>query len=131
LTIENIMSARRSNASGAALGGSTSDKDMKILKNSTTSINAAQNPEEFNREWTRLMEAQLNIAYGTPEQRANLVKEGKITEQYNKQVEDLYPDETINMKGQLVPRVKTTTPNVKSPVSSETQAILDRYGKGQ
>ena len=131
LTIEKIMSERRSNASGAALGGSTSDKDMKILESATTSLNAAQNPEAFNREWTRIMEAQLNIAYGTPEQRANLVKEGKITEQYNKQVEDLYPDETINMKGQLVPRVKTTTPNVKSPITSETQAILDRYGKGQ
>ena len=131
LTIENIMSARRSNASGAALGGSTSDKDMKILERASTSLSAVQNPEEFNREWTRIMEAQLNIAYGTPEQRANLVKEGKITEQYNKQVEDLYPDETINMKGQLIPRVKTATPNVKSPVSSETQAILDRYGKGQ
>lgn len=131
LTIEKIMSERRSNASGAALGGSTSDKDMKILESATTSLNAAQNPEAFNREWTRIMEAQLNIAYGTPEQRANLVKEGKITEQYNKQVEDLYPDETINMKGQLIPRVKTATLNVESPVSSETQAILDRYGKGQ
>ena len=131
LTIEKIMSERRSNASGAALGGSTSDKDMKILESATTSLNAAQNPEAFNREWTRIMEAQLNIAYGTPEQRANLVKDGKITEQYNKQVEDLYPDETINMKGQLIPRVKTAIPNVKSPVSSETQAILDRYGKGQ
>jgi hypothetical protein len=131
LTIEKIMSERRSNASGAALGGSTSDKDMKILESATTSLNAAQNPEAFNREWARIMEAQLNIAYGTPEQRANLVNEGKITEQYNKQVEDLYPDETINMKGQLVPRVKTTTSNVKSPVTSETQAILDRYGKGQ
>jgi hypothetical protein len=131
LTIEKIMSERRSNPSGAFLGGSTSDGDRKAIENSTTNLNAAQNPEAFNREWTRIMEAQLNIAYGTPEQRANLVKEGKITEQYNKQVEDLYPDETINMKGQLVPRVKTTTPNVKSPVSSETQAILDRHSKGQ
>lgn len=131
LTIENIMSARRSNAAGAALGGSTSDKDMKILERATTSLNAVQNPEAFNREWTRIMEAQLNIAYGTPEQRARLVKENKITEEFNKEIEDLYPAETINIKGELVPRREKSAPNIKSLINPEVQAILDRFSKGQ
>lgn len=131
LTIENIMSARRSNAAGAALGGSTSDKDMKILEKATTSLNAVQNPEAFNREWTRIMEAQLNIAYGTPEQRAKLVKENKITKEFNKEIEDLYPPKTINMKGELVPRREKSAPNIKSPINPEVQAILDKFSKGQ
>lgn len=131
LTIENIMSARRSNAAGAALGGSTSDKDMKILEKATTSLNAVQNPEAFNREWTRIMEAQLNIAYGTPEQRAKLVKENKITEEFNKEIEDLYPAETINIKGELVPRREKSAPNIKSLINPEVQAILDKFSKGQ
>lgn len=122
MTLDKLQSIRQNSPTGGALGN-VSNKDTALLQNSVSNLKAAQNPQEFNREWTRLTETYLDIAYGRKDQRDQLVKDGKITSQQNAEIESLYPSETIGPKGEMIQRQR---PESRTLLNPYVQGILNR-----
>ena len=125
LTLEEIQSMRQNSLTGAALGN-VSDKDVAIVRDAATSLEESQTPEAFNREWLRLTEKLLDVAYGSKNQREMLVKEGKLSQDQNEEIDLLYPSETINAKGEIVRRKGVSQTGDPTLINPEVDAILDR-----
>jgi hypothetical protein len=125
LTLEEIQSMRQNSLTGAALGN-VSDKDVAIVRDAATSLEESQTPEAFNREWLRLTEKLLDVAYGSKNQREMLVKEGKLSQDQNEEIDLLYPSETINAKGEIVRRKGVSQTGSPTLINPEVDAILDR-----
>ena len=125
LTLEEIQSMRQNSLTGAALGN-VSDKDVEVVRDAATSLEESQTPEAFNREWLRLTEKLLDVAYGSKNQREMLVKEGKLSQDQNEEIDLLYPSETINAKGEIVRRKGVSQTGDPTLINPEVDAILDR-----
>ena len=92
-----------------------------------TSLKAANTPQAFAREYIRLSEKLMDKVYGSSESRAQLVKDGILSEQENLSIEQNYPSETINLKGEIVPRIKPAATPIIPSISPEVQEILKKY----
>ena len=55
-----------------------------------------------------------------------LVKEGKLSQDQNEEIDLLYPSETINAKGEIVRRKGVSQTGDPTLINPEVDAILDR-----
>jgi len=125
LTLEEIQSMRQNSPTGASLGN-VSDKDVAIVRDAATSLEGSQTPEAFNREWLRLTEKLLDVAYGAKNQRDMLVKKGELTQDQNEEIDLLYPSETINAKGEIVRRRGVSQTRNPALIDPQVQGILNK-----
>lgn len=127
---ESIDAMRASSPSGAALGNS-SDKDVELMKSMYGALEIETDPVVWRQNLTRFIEAQLDVIHGSPEQRKQLVQEGKLTKEQYFDIESQYPAFTMSATGETVPRQMDGVSPQGQPADDENarvEAILRQHG---
>jgi hypothetical protein len=117
LTQSELQDMRNSSPTGAALGN-VSNLDVNLVRDSATTLQMLQSPQEFTTELSRVKKSILESIHGTKAQRDKLLQDGKITQAQYDSVSGLFPGEA---------RKQSVSPVQMSP---EVKAMLEEIRAG-
>lgn len=113
LTLQSLQDMRNSSPTGASLGN-ISNMDVGLLRDSASALSNAQNPEEFQRELTRLQNLQYEIIYGKESVLRDKLSKKEITQTQFDEAMAAAPKRFIDERGQIQFR-NTAAPTNNAP----------------
>tara|TARA_R110000868_G_scaffold119231_3_gene315891 strand:- start:2902 stop:4458 length:1557 start_codon:yes stop_codon:yes gene_type:complete len=124
MTIETMMAMKAMSPTGSTGFGALSEREGDTLRTRWANLDVIQDPETFQKEANRLMIDTLDKIHGSTSARAEGVKKGLIDPKVNAQIESIYPTETMDIEGHVIPRVKIATGPSASPIKPQAGSLL-------
>jgi len=117
LSRDYVNTLRAASPTGSA-GGSITEKEWPRFENQYGVVDASRGPVQNINNLQKIGFYQFNAVHGTPAERAQLLKEGKITPEQNAQVEQMY----LDMRN----RLKIPATGIKDVAGSELKVSMPK-----
>jgi hypothetical protein len=115
LSRDYVNTLRAASPTGSA-GGSITEKEWPRFENQYGVVDVSRSPVQNINNLQKIGFYQFNAVHGTPSERAQLLKEGKITPEQNAQVEQMY----LDMRN----RLKIPATGIKDVAGSELKVSM-------
>jgi hypothetical protein len=117
LSRDYVNTLRAASPTGSA-GGSITEKEWPRFENQYGVVDASRSPAQNITNLQKIGFYQFNAVHGTPTERAQLLKDGKITPEQNAQVEQMY----LDMRN----RLKIPVTGIKDVAGSELKVSMPK-----
>jgi len=98
IALDNLRQLKATSPTGSSGMGSLTEKEGQRLENAYGKLDVGGDKNILLKDIARLKEEVFNAVHGSKAERAKAIKEGKITQDQNNQVEQMYNEQILGLK---------------------------------